>query len=107
MKLQVFFLMSFPIPFTVEQQHPQHTANTHLMHFLRRIYSALKQIASHGLSQLGFSVWHSVQNQRDQEGKESKRKRGRERTGQGKKEKGNLNWSLVNLQTFFQGAYMV
>lgn len=36
-----------------------------------------------------------------------KGKRGRERTGQGKKEKGNLNWSLVNLQTFFQGAYMV
>lgn len=47
--------MSFPVSFTVEQQHPpQHTANTHLMHFLRRIYSALKQIASHGLSQLGI-----------------------------------------------------
>lgn len=56
-----------------------------LLH-LRRIYSAVftQHITLHILHGLGFRVWHCT--------RETKRR--------GKREKGNLNWSLVNLQTF-------
>lgn len=74
---------------------PRCTANTHLMHF----YPGFIQQFS--LSKLLHT---------DSPGRGSKRLaprskpvRPRERDRKRKREKGNLNWSLVNLQTFFPG----
>lgn len=105
MKLQfVFFLMFFPIPFTVEQQHPQHTANTHLMHFLRRIYSALKQIAPHGLSQLGIQCLAQC-SKPERPGREREQEKERERENRtGKKGEGQFELEFGQSSNVFSGC---
>lgn len=105
MKLQfVCFLMFFPIPFTVEQQHPQHTANTHLMHFLRRIYSALKQIASHGLSQLGIQCLAQC-SKPERPGREREQEKERERENRtGKKGEGQFELEFGQSSNVFSGC---
>lgn len=90
--------------FTVEQQHPQHTANTHLMHFLRRIYSALKQIASHGLSQLGIQCLAQC-SKPERPGREREQEKERERENRtGKKGEGQFELEFGQSSNVFSGC---